>query len=166
MAIAVVVAAGLVVTAFFLPWGTASYPWADLKPTINGEPVDPVAMHDFLGGLSGKSFGSRLSLPIMPWTDHWPLWGMELPHWLILAAAAWTAGLSLLACVPRVRMPAWLPLLFCAYGLAHLAYVGTTVFPYGSPGAGFVLTSGAFVAMTVSAILDAGSRRRQWIRGA
>src|SRR5689334_1616090 len=110
--VGVFIAAALVLTAFFLPWGTASVRWADVKPTMNGQPVDPMVMRDFLASISGRTLGDRFDVPLAPWTQTWIVGNTELPDWLILAAAMWAAGLTLLGRLPGVRMPGWLPLLF------------------------------------------------------
>ena len=90
------------------------------------------------------------------------LLGVDLPDWLVLAAALFIASLSMMACDPGTRVPPWLRPAFCLYGIAHLALSAReTGIGTGNVGIGYMLSSLAFTTLAILVARDTRWRHRK-----
>ncbi len=156
--VGLLIAFGLVLVGCFLPWGTISFDWSDAKVSIGGIPVEGQPLGNLAEAIPGLAGAAKGTLPVSPWAGYATLLGLQLPNWLVLAAAAFLAAFGVMECFPHTRVPVLARASFCLYGVVHLGALGSDFVQGGKADTGFFLTAAAFAVLTILTLRESRQR--------
>jgi hypothetical protein len=139
-AIGVTVAAVFIFAAAFMPWGQ-----------IRGTPDFQMPFGNNFPFGNSPFQGMHLTVTITGWNGNINLWGLVLPNWLVVLAAASLTTFCWLKAEAVWDTPSGLLFALAGYGLLHAGFALLVLMGSGdgSAGVGVFLTALAFIGILV-----------------
>jgi hypothetical protein len=147
MPVGAIVAAIVVLVASFVPWGLFDMPTQVLFGFGNFGAMCTANQHFTFNR-------PAFAMTINGWNGHLIIFGMIVPNWLVVVAAAAIATIAVLVRFTDIHIPRFFSPLLSAYGVVHCGMAAYFLGPTQHLGLGVLLSLFAFVALLGLSVRD------------